>query len=73
MTLGKAFSELWAFIEELNLDRPTEEELKDALFVLGRAARVPETLPGGLPEERDALEARFFLTMKYREMEVCPE
>jgi len=69
MTPGKAFSELWAFIEELNLDRPAEEELKDALFVLGRAAGVPETIPGGLPDERDEREARFFLQMKYEEVE----
>lgn len=69
MTPRKAFNELWEFIEELNLDQPAEDNLKDALCVLGLAALIAEEPVGGHLAKQDELEAKFFLEMKYREVE----
>ena len=69
MSPGDAFVELWEFVEGLGLDRPTEENLKHILCVLGKAAQVNEQLLSGCIGRQDELEARFFLQMKYEEVE----
>jgi hypothetical protein len=69
MTLGDAFVELWQFVEGLGLDQPVEEDLKQVLCALGKAVAVPEQLLNDRSARQDELEARFFLQMKYGEVE----
>lgn len=69
MTPSDAFVELWRFVEGLGLDQPAEDDLKYVLCVVGKAAQVPEQLLGGWSAKQDELEARFFLQMKYGEVE----
>jgi len=69
MSSNDAFVELWEFVEGLGLDRPAEDDLKHVLCVLGKAARVPEQLLSGWLTRQDELEARFFLQLKYGEVE----
>ncbi len=73
MSLGKAFSNLWEFIEELSLDQLAENDLKNSLRVLGKTASLAEERFCQHRDKQDELEARFFLEMKYGEAEACLE
>ena len=69
MSPNDAFVELWEFIEGLDVCELNENNLKHALCVLGKAARVSEDLLDGWVAKQDKLEAKFFLQMKYGEVE----
>ena len=73
MSPSDAFVELWEFVEDLGLDQPAENDFKYALCVLGKAAQLPEHLLNSWTARQDELEAKFFLKMKYGEVEPCPE
>ena len=73
MSLSDAFVQLWEFVEGLGFDQPAEDDLKYLLCNLGKAAKVPDQLLYRWTARQDKLEAEFFLQMKYREVESCPE
>jgi len=59
-----AFIELWGFIESVDADALTENDMKCALIVLGEAARLPDHLVHGVAGDKEELEAMFYAKNK---------